>query len=217
MDPAALAQITHGIYILGAADDKRFVGCVVDAVMQASMKPLVIALSCMNTGFTKHVVDKTKRFSLSVVDEAVSPFVIANFGFQTSRLVDKWSNVNYLEKEGLPFLKETLAGFTCRVLSVQPFESHTVYLAEVEDAWLGKDGICLTYQAYQNGFKAQVFSAFQQYLKEKEMTEQKYEWVCTLCGYVYDEETPFEDLPDTWVCPLCGAGKDAFEKRLIQK
>ena len=40
---------------------------------------------------------------------------------------------------------------------------------------------------------------------------------CSKCGYVYDEETPFEELPDTWVCPLCGAGKDAFEKRPIQK
>ncbi len=217
MDTAALAQITHGIYILGATDEKRFVGCTVDAVMQASVKPLIIALSCMNTGFTKSVIDRTKRFSLSVVSENLPPFVIANFGFQTSRLVAKWDNVDYLQKDGLPFLKEALAGFTCRVLSVQAFESHTVYLAEVEDAWLGKKGTCLTYQAYQEGFKTSVFNAFQQYLKEKKMTEQKYEWVCTLCGYVYDEETPFEDLPDTWVCPLCGAGKDAFEKRPVEK
>lgn len=40
----------------------------------------------------------------------------------------------------------------------------------------------------------------------------KYE--CTVCGYVYDEETEgkkFSELPDDWVCPECGAGKDAFE------
>ena len=40
-------------------------------------------------------------------------------------------------------------------------------------------------------------------------------WVCTVCGWVYDEElgdpdydlapgVPFEDLPDDFVCPLCG-------------
>ena len=29
-------------------------------------------------------------------------------------------------------------------------------------------------------------------------------WVCSVCGYVYEGEIPFEDLPDDWVCPLCG-------------
>lgn len=39
-------------------------------------------------------------------------------------------------------------------------------------------------------------------------------YVCTVCGYVYDEEaeaTKFEDLAEDWVCPLCGVGKDQFE------
>ena len=40
-------------------------------------------------------------------------------------------------------------------------------------------------------------------------------YVCTACGYVYDEEVEgvkFEDLPEDWTCPLCGVGKDLFEK-----
>ena len=47
-------------------------------------------------------------------------------------------------------------------------------------------------------------------------------WVCTVCGYVYDETkgdpdsgitpgTKFEDIPDDWVCPICGVSKDSFE------
>ena len=39
-------------------------------------------------------------------------------------------------------------------------------------------------------------------------------YVCTVCGYVYDEETegtPFSELPSDWVCPLCGAEKGMFE------
>ena len=38
-------------------------------------------------------------------------------------------------------------------------------------------------------------------------------YVCTMCGYIYDEDVEgvkFIDLPDTWTCPLCGAPKDAF-------
>ena len=48
------------------------------------------------------------------------------------------------------------------------------------------------------------------------------EWVCVVCGYVYDPEigdpdsgvapgTSWEDVPEDWVCPLCAVGKDQFE------
>lgn len=48
-------------------------------------------------------------------------------------------------------------------------------------------------------------------------------YVCTICGYVYEEElgdpdngvapgTKFEDIPEDWVCPLCGVPKSDFEK-----
>ena len=39
-------------------------------------------------------------------------------------------------------------------------------------------------------------------------------YICSVCGYVYDEDregVPFDSLSDSWVCPLCGAVKDAFE------
>ena len=47
-------------------------------------------------------------------------------------------------------------------------------------------------------------------------------YVCTICGFVYDEEkglpdeglapgTKWEDVPDDFVCPECGVGKDMFE------
>ena len=50
------------------------------------------------------------------------------------------------------------------------------------------------------------------------------QYVCTLCGYIYDETmgdpdngiapgTKWEDLPADWVCPLCSAGKDEFEEK----
>lgn len=39
-------------------------------------------------------------------------------------------------------------------------------------------------------------------------------YVCTICGYIYDEgkeQVPFRDLPKDWKCPLCGAVKALFE------
>ncbi len=39
-------------------------------------------------------------------------------------------------------------------------------------------------------------------------------YVCTVCGYVFDEEVEgatFDSLPEDYECPLCGVGKDQFE------
>lgn len=36
--------------------------------------------------------------------------------------------------------------------------------------------------------------------------------ICSVCGYVYDGELPFEKLEDDYVCPVCGVGKDMFVK-----
>lgn len=49
-------------------------------------------------------------------------------------------------------------------------------------------------------------------------------WVCSVCGWEYDEEkglpddgykpgTAFEALPADFECPVCGAGKDDFNKQ----
>ena len=37
-------------------------------------------------------------------------------------------------------------------------------------------------------------------------------YVCSICGYVYDEaeNVPFAELPEDWKCPLCGASKGDF-------
>ena len=48
-------------------------------------------------------------------------------------------------------------------------------------------------------------------------------YVCTVCGFVYDEAEGYPDggiapgtkrvdVPDDFTCPLCGVGKDMFEQ-----
>ncbi len=60
------------------------------------------------------------------------------------------------------------------------------------------------------------------YIKRKENNIMA-KYVCTVCGYVYDEEkgdpdngiasgTPWEEVDEDFLCPLCGVGKDQFEE-----
>jgi rubredoxin len=36
-------------------------------------------------------------------------------------------------------------------------------------------------------------------------------YVCNDCGYIYDQETPFEEVdPETYKCPVCSAPKSRY-------
>ncbi len=35
-------------------------------------------------------------------------------------------------------------------------------------------------------------------------------YICDVCGWEYDGDIPFNELPDDFECPLCGVGKDQF-------
>ena len=40
-------------------------------------------------------------------------------------------------------------------------------------------------------------------------------YVCSICGYVYDEsqeDLTFQQLPESWVCPICKADQSLFVK-----
>ena len=45
-------------------------------------------------------------------------------------------------------------------------------------------------------------------------------YVCSICGYIYDEEQEkqaFADLPESWTCPLCRAPKALFAAEKQEK
>ena len=55
----------------------------------------------------------------------------------------------------------------------------------------------------------------------------KMRYVCSICGYTYDEEkgdpdngiepgTLRDDLPDDFTCPECGVGKEDFESDIAE-
>lgn len=85
-----------------------------------------------------------------------------------------------------------------------------VYDGEVPFEDLPGDWTCPMCGATKDLFTCEGAAMEEAAMEEKE--EGAPVWTCSLCGYVYDGEIPFEELPADWVCPVCGAGKDLFEK-----
>ncbi len=230
MDKTALFKLSYGLYVVGVKNDTSdFGGCIVDALAQISSgEPERIAVSCMKDNNTPAKIRENGEFTVSVLGANVDPFIISCFGFQSSRDVDKWSLVSHSFKDGLPVVDNAVAYMRCKVESVNEYDTHVLFIATVEDAWNGVDDEPLLYADYHKTHKSLAAAAFSEYKstgkapefnanKSEEKTEEQpataTKWVCPLCGYVYDGETPFEDLPDDWKCPLCGVSKSMFEKK----
>ena len=232
MDEKALFKISYGLYVLGIQAGNRFGGCVVDAVAQVSGgQPPVIIIGSMNNNLTNKLIKDKREFTLSVLAENVHPFVIANFGFQSAKDVDKWANVPHMVKDGLPVVDGAVAYFRYKMTEAKELATHTAFFCEVTDAWHGENSAKpLIYSDYQRDMKSSAVEAFKTFRETGKTpinvisceqptsaavgaaptTGAKYQ--CRICGYAYEGDIPFEDLPDDWVCPLCGVGKDSFEK-----
>lgn len=161
-----LYKIPLGLYVLGANDDKKDAGAIIDAVMMASNQPCALAVSCGNQGYTKQVIDKNLCFSLSVLPKDISPFVIANFGFFSSKDRNKWSFVKHHQFHKLPVIDDALVHIYAKVIHKYELCSNTIFIAEVIDAITNKNGESLLYQDYRGKLKDEVMSAYQQIIKE---------------------------------------------------
>jgi len=233
MDISSLFKISSGLYIIGVKNGNDFGGSVVDAFIQAtSSNPPHIILCSMNGNRTTALIKENGEFTVSVLNRDIDPFIIANFGYQSSRTVNKWENVDYQLKDGLPVLIEAAAFFRCKVENIRIMSTHNIFTASVEDAWLGS-GEPLLYDYYFKNLKESAAKAFAEFKATGKAPRIKFsiaepaanaepsnngktkQWVCTVCGYVYNGDTSFEDLPDDWLCPLCGAPKSLFELQWI--
>ena len=213
MDQTALFKLSYGLYVVGVKNGDSFGGCIVDAMMQVtSDMPPLLMLGSMRNNLTNQLIRKTGELTISVLRADADPFLIANFGFQSARKVEKWENVEYAVKDGLPVLLDAASYLRCRVLEAKDLSTHTVYTCEVTDAWNG-DGEPLLYSDYQKHMKDATRKAFQNFLNAKKVEhtvpeqEQKPQWVCSVCGYVYEGENPPEK------CPQCGVPASKFTEQ----
>lgn len=234
LDASALFTLSYGLYVVGAQKKDGYAGRVLDAFAQIAggEQPRVVA-GFMKDGDTVAAIRESKVFSVSVLPQDAQPFLIANFGFQSGANTDKWANTVHEIQNGLPVLRDMLAYLFCEVEEIREYETHTVCICKVVSASNGRKAEPMLYAQYHKSIKLQAQAAFRAFqegagvpqsnLLEETVSKKlenaiikdaqaEQQWVCTLCGYVYDGETPFEELPDDWLCPLCGAPKSAFEK-----
>ncbi len=206
MDKKVFENLSYGMYIIGAKEEKN-VGCIANTVVQITSQPMTIAVSLHHDNLTNQTIQKTKEFSVSILPEKTDPKVIATFGYQSSREIDKYENLDTVDLEGFPVLKNSCGAMICKVIDTMETSTHTIFLAEVIQTDYYQETPPMTYRYYREVLKLKSPKNAPTYVEDSK-GKKKTVWKCSVCGY----EVEMESLPEDYRCPVCGKPASFFEK-----
>lgn len=219
MDITVLFKLTYGLYVVGAFDNERPVGCIINTCFQVTNQNPILAISLNKNNYTLEAIRQSRRFSLSILAEESDTTVIGSFGFRSSRDCDKYADYGYQTAEGAPMVNGTFAGrLLLEALNFVDNETHVVVLARLIDTVKG-EGTPMTYDYYHRVVKGRAPKNAPTYVAPEAAAAEakpapstdttKHQYQCIICGHTVDVEG---NLPDDYVCPLCKASKDKFER-----
>lgn len=214
MDITVLFKLTYGLYVVGAMDGERPVGCIINTCFQVTNQNPILAISLNKNNYTLDAIKRAGRFSLSILAEDTNPAIISSFGFCSSCDNDKYADYGYDMTEGAPMVKGKFTGrLVLDALNFVDNETHVVVLARLVDTVKG-EGTPMTYDYYHRVVKGKAPKNAPTYVAEEESKGDKAESVgnkkrykCDICGYIAEVEG---ELPADYRCPLCRAPKEKF-------
>ncbi|MBQ7784760.1 MAG: flavin reductase [Clostridia bacterium] len=199
MDPQALFKIAYGLYLLSVRSYGQDNACIINTAVQVSLTPLHIAVSVTKDNKTHDMIMESGRFNVCPLTKDAPFSLFERFGMQSGRDVNKFigfEDVVRADNGILRLSKYTNAFMSAKLVRTVDLGSHTLFIAQLEEAQVLCDAATCTYDDYQRE------------IKPKPKKAQKTTWVCKVCGYVYEGD----ELPDDFICPLCKHGKEDFEK-----
>jgi len=201
IDPSTMFKISYGLFVLSAKDGEKDNGCIINTVTQITDHPIKISIAVNKATLTHDMVANSKEFNVSVLTESAPFSLFQNFGFHSGRDTDKFVEYdeNRRTSNGICYLTEnTNAVISAHVTNILDYGTHSVFIADVIQAFTLSSEPSATYQYYFDNIKP----------KPQPAEENKVGYICKICGYVYGGEP----LPSDFICPICKHGAVDFEK-----
>ena len=158
---------------------------------------------------TTDTILKSNVFHVTALASNVDMNVIATFGFQSSKEIDKFQSFETkYDTLDNPYIEEGMnASFACKVVHTLDVGSHIIIVGEVVESESLSQENSMTYAYYHDvkkGTSPKNAPTYQEEIK----TDKKTKWRCKICGYIYEGE----ELPADFICPICGQPASMFEK-----
>lgn len=204
MDKKAMYKLSYGLFVLTARDGEKDNGCIINTAIQAASEPNQLSICVNKANYTHDMIERTGKFTVSVLSEQADFELFKHFGFQSGRDVDKFTNFTGCARgaDGLYYITEgTNAYISVTVDKTVDLGSHTMFIGEITDMAVLSDTPSTTYEYYQNHIKPKPQAV-------GKTDEGQTVWRCRICGYEYVGE----EIPNDFICPICKHPASDFEK-----
>ncbi len=193
----AMSNIGYGLYVVTSNDGEKDNGLIVNTVTQLTTTPNRVAVTINKQNYSHHIIKQTGKMNVNCLTVDAPFSIFERFGFQSGRTVDKFEGMETFRSDnGLIFLSRNVNAFmSLEVESYIDLDSHGMFICNVVESRVLSDRETMTYSYYHSD------------VKPKPETEGKKGYVCTICGYIHEED----ELPDDFICPLCKHGASDFE------
>ncbi len=156
MDTAAkktvLRLFTYGLFAVTAKDGEGGHGMLANWITQVSFEPPLLALAVEHDSHMQMLIDMHGAFAVNVLESGQRDFA-GQLGRTFAKHPDKFKDVAWKPGPvtGSPIMEVGLGWVECRVLEEQITGDHNLYIAEVVEAGVNKEGEPLTLK--ETGFK----------------------------------------------------------------
>ena len=195
-------KLSYGLFVLTAKDSSKDNGCIINTAIQITENPRRISIAVNKANFTNEMILNTGDFNVSILTENAPFHVFERFGFQSGRDTDKFDGLSKVKRaeNGIFYLPEyTNSVISGKVADSIDYDTHTLFIADVTDAFVLSDDPSVTYQYYFDHIKPKP---------QKAPETAKAQYMCKICGYIYDGDP----LPADFICPICKHGAEDFER-----
>lgn len=169
MDPNVLHNISYGMYIVSSDKGGRLNGQIVNTVFQITSEPVTIGISINKKNLTHEYIAASSRFSLSILEDKTPLAFIGKFGFKSGRTEDKFKDVKYKTLgSGCPVvLDNALCYIEAKVVKSLDCFTHTLFIGEMTDSQMLKQGDPLTYAYYHQVKRGTTPATAPTFIKEE--------------------------------------------------
>jgi flavin reductase (DIM6/NTAB) family NADH-FMN oxidoreductase RutF len=156
IERGAMFKLTYGVFVLTAREGGRDSGCVINTALQIAESPARISIAVNKANHTHNMVLNTGVFNVSVLAENAGFAVFERFGFHSGRDTDKFADCGYDNRaeNGVRYVPEGTNAVLCaKVSHTVDCGTHTLFIAEVTEAFALSNERSATYQYYFDHIK----------------------------------------------------------------
>ena len=146
-----LRMMTYGMYVVTTADGEDVGAFTADWVMQVSFEPRMAAVSVEQEAYSLGVMTRSGVFAVNILETGQRELA-GQFGRSTAKVGNKLENYAFTRgSTGSPLLSEALGALEFRVVHQHPVGDHILFVGELVDAHLNREGDPLTMK--ETGFR----------------------------------------------------------------